>query len=69
LGGLDTPTSGEVNFLDHHLSQASEKELTRYRREYVGFVFQSYNLIPNLTARENVELVTDIASTSQCFIS
>ncbi|TAK84455.1 MAG: ABC transporter ATP-binding protein [Betaproteobacteria bacterium] len=62
LGGLDTPTSGTVRFKDHDLSGASEAELTRYRREHVGFVFQFYNLIPALTARENVELVTDIAA-------
>jgi len=62
LGGLDTPTSGEVRFLDHELSGADEAGLTRYRREHVGFVFQFYNLIPSLTARENVALVTDIAA-------
>ena len=62
LGGLDVPTSGELHFGDHRLSGASEAELTRYRREHVGFVFQFYNLIPSLTARENVQLVTDIAS-------
>ena len=62
LGGLDTPTSGDVRFLEHQLTGASEAELTRYRREHVGFVFQFYNLIPSLTARENVELVTDIAA-------
>jgi putative ABC transport system ATP-binding protein len=61
LGGLDTPTSGEVRFEDHLLSGADEAALTRYRREHVGFVFQFYNLIPSLTARENVALVTDIA--------
>jgi len=61
LGGLDTPTSGEVRFLEHELSNADEAELTRYRRQHVGFVFQFYNLIPSLTARENVALVTDIA--------
>ena len=61
LGGLDTPTSGEVRFEDHVLSTADEAALTRYRREHVGFVFQFYNLIPSLTARENVALVTDIA--------
>jgi putative ABC transport system ATP-binding protein len=61
LGGLDTPTSGEVRFLEHELSSADEAELTRYRREHVGFVFQFYNLIPSLTARENVALVTDIS--------
>jgi putative ABC transport system ATP-binding protein len=62
LGGLDTPTSGEVRFLDHDLSRADEGALTRFRREHVGFVFQFYNLIPSLTARENVALVTDIAA-------
>ena len=61
LGGLDTPTAGEVGFGDHDLTHADEAELTRYRREHVGFVFQFYNLIPSLTARENVALVTDIA--------
>jgi putative ABC transport system ATP-binding protein len=61
LGGLDVPTSGELFYGDHVLSGASDQELTQYRREHVGFVFQFYNLIPSLTARENVELVTDIA--------
>ncbi|HEX6533982.1 MAG TPA: ABC transporter ATP-binding protein [Gemmatimonadaceae bacterium] len=61
LGGLDTPTAGEVRFRDHDLARASSDDLTRYRREHVGFVFQFYNLIPSLTARENVALVTDIA--------
>ena len=60
LGGLDVPTSGDVRFTDHALSGASEAELTAYRREHVGFVFQFYNLIPSLTVRENVQLVTDI---------
>jgi putative ABC transport system ATP-binding protein len=60
LGGLDTPTSGTVSYLGEELSQAGERELTRFRREHVGFVFQFYNLIPSLTARENVGLVTDI---------
>ncbi|MCM2252792.1 MAG: ABC transporter ATP-binding protein [Ramlibacter sp.] len=62
LGGLDRPTSGDVEFFDHRLTDADDDELTRYRREHVGFVFQFYNLIPSLTVRENVELVTDIAS-------
>jgi putative ABC transport system ATP-binding protein len=62
LGGLDTPSAGEIRFLDQDLSRADESELTRYRRQSVGFVFQFYNLIPALTARENVALVTDIAS-------
>jgi putative ABC transport system ATP-binding protein len=61
LGGLDRPTSGEVRFFDHDLTQAGDDELTRYRREHVGFVFQFYNLIPSLTVRENVALVTDIS--------
>jgi putative ABC transport system ATP-binding protein len=61
LGGLDTPTTGEVLFADQALHGASEAALTAYRREHVGFVFQFYNLIPSLTVRENVALVTDIA--------
>jgi putative ABC transport system ATP-binding protein len=61
LGGLDTPTAGEVFYLDHNLSTASEHELTLFRRDHVGFVFQFYNLIPSLTARENVAAVTEIA--------
>lgn len=61
LGGLDTPTEGEVRFRGHDIARASADELTRYRREHVGFVFQFYNLIASLTARENVALVTDIA--------
>jgi putative ABC transport system ATP-binding protein len=61
LGGLDVPTHGEVRFGEHQLTGASESELTTYRREHVGFVFQFYNLIPSLTVRENLALVTDIA--------
>ena len=61
LGGLDVPTSGEAFWRDHDLARAGEQELTRYRRDHVGFVFQFYNLIPSLTVRENVALVTDIA--------
>ena len=61
LGGLDTPTSGEVFYLDHNLTAASRGELSRFRREHVGFVFQFYNLIPSLTALENTALVTEIA--------
>jgi len=61
LGGLDTPTAGDVRFQDHVLTDADEAGLTRFRREHVGFVFQFYNLIPSLTARENVALVTEIA--------
>jgi putative ABC transport system ATP-binding protein len=61
LGGLDTPTGGTAMWRDHDLTRASEAELTRYRREHVGFVFQFYNLIPSLTARENVALVTEMS--------
>jgi putative ABC transport system ATP-binding protein len=61
LGGLDAPTAGSVRFRDHDLSVADEAALTHYRREHVGFVFQFYNLMPSLTARENVAVVTDIA--------
>jgi len=61
LGGLDVPTSGDVTFRDHRLSGADEAELTRFRREHVGFVFQFFNLLPSLTALENVRLVTEIA--------
>ncbi|MEO8121104.1 MAG: ABC transporter ATP-binding protein [Rhodoferax sp.] len=61
LGGLDRPTGGIACFVDHDLTAATESQLTQYRREHVGFVFQFYNLIPSLTVRENVELVTDIA--------
>jgi len=61
LGGLDVPTSGSVHFFDHDLTAARDRDLTRFRREHVGFVFQFYNLIPSLTARENVALVTEIA--------
>jgi putative ABC transport system ATP-binding protein len=60
LGGLDVPTSGEVLYLDHNLTTASEHALTMYRRDHVGFVFQFYNLIPALTALENVTLVTEL---------
>jgi putative ABC transport system ATP-binding protein len=61
VGGLDTATSGNAWFLDHRLTGATEGELTRYRREHVGFVFQFYNLVPSLTAKENVRLVTEIS--------
>ncbi len=61
LGGLDVPTSGSLKWRDHDLTSATDAALTRYRREHVGFVFQFYNLVPSLTARENVALVTDIA--------
>lgn len=61
VGGLDTATSGDVWFMDHELTRAGDAALTRYRRDHVGFVFQFYNLVPSLTARENVRLVTEIA--------
>jgi putative ABC transport system ATP-binding protein len=61
LGGLDVPTTGSVHYRDQDLTAADERALTLYRRQHVGFVFQFYNLIPSLTARENVELVSDIA--------
>jgi putative ABC transport system ATP-binding protein len=61
LGGLDVPSAGTVHYRDHDLSAADESALTAYRRDHVGFVFQFYNLIPSLTARENVALVTEIA--------
>ena len=62
LGGLDTATSGTVLYEDHDLTAASDRELTSFRRDHVGFVFQFYNLIPSLTARENVAAVTEIAT-------
>jgi putative ABC transport system ATP-binding protein len=61
LGGLDVPTGGSVFYRGRELTEFDDTGLTRYRREHVGFVFQFYNLIPSLTARENVALVTDIA--------
>ncbi|MBL9154051.1 MAG: ABC transporter ATP-binding protein [Verrucomicrobiales bacterium] len=61
LGGLDVPSSGEVLYRGRDMSRFDEAELTRYRRDHVGFVFQFYNLIPSLTARENVALVTEIS--------
>jgi putative ABC transport system ATP-binding protein len=60
LGGLDVPSGGQLHFGEQALTDATEGELTRFRREHVGFVFQFYNLIPSLTVRENVALVTDI---------
>lgn len=61
IGGLDSATSGDAWFLDHSLTGQGETALTRYRRDHVGFIFQFYNLVPSLTARENVQLVTEIA--------
>lgn len=62
LGGLDVPTAGIVHYQDHDLGVYDDTALTRYRREHIGFVFQFYNLIPSLTARENVALVTEISA-------
>lgn len=62
IGGLDTATSGAAWFKDHELTALGERGLTSYRRDHVGFVFQFYNLVPSLTARENVQLVTEIAA-------
>ena len=61
IGGLDVPTSGNVRYRDQDLTSYDDATLTRYRRQSVGFVFQFYNLIPSLTARENVALVTEIS--------
>jgi putative ABC transport system ATP-binding protein len=62
LGGLDTATDGKVIYRGKDLTRASDRELTQYRRHHVGFVFQFYNLIPSLTAQENVAIVTEIAA-------
>lgn len=61
LGGLDRPTEGTIRFRDRDLTRANDRELTEYRRGHVGFIFQFYNLMPSLTARENVALVTEIS--------
>jgi putative ABC transport system ATP-binding protein len=61
LGGLDTPTQGRIFFRDKDISTMNEDELTQFRRHHIGFVFQFYNLMPSLTAQENIALVTDIA--------
>ena len=63
VGGLDRPTAGRVLYGDSELTTADNRQLTRYRREEVGFVFQFYNLVPNLTARENVMVATEISAT------
>lgn len=62
LGGLDAPTSGHAYFRDQEITAFNQSQLTRYRRDHVGFVFQFYNLMPSLTAEENVSLVTEIAA-------
>jgi putative ABC transport system ATP-binding protein len=64
LGGLDAPSAGSLAFSGQDLSHPTEEALTQYRRRYVGFVFQFYNLIPSLTARENVAVVADLAPRS-----
>lgn len=61
IGGLDTATSGTVEYKNHLLSEFSETELTHYRRKHIGFIFQFYNLMPSLTAKENVEMATEIS--------
>jgi putative ABC transport system ATP-binding protein len=61
LGGLDTPSAGSFSYRGRDLTSATDRELTDFRRDHVGFVFQFYNLIPSLTARENVAAVTEIA--------
>ena len=63
LGALDVPTSGQVLYLGRDIASAGDRELTEFRRDNVGFVFQFYNLVPSLTARENVALVTEISNT------
>lgn len=62
IGGLDQPTAGTIRYRDRDLTTATAKQLTRYRRDEVGFVFQFYNLVPNLTARENVLVATELSS-------
>ena len=64
LGGMDNPTSGQVLVDGHDISNYSDKQLTKFRRENIGFVFQNYNLVPNLTAKENVELSIQISKSS-----
>ena len=64
LGGLDNPSSGEVYYKDHNLLTSTPKQLTQFRRDHVGFVFQFYNLISSLTAEENIQLITDISVNS-----
>lgn len=60
IGGLDSPTSGVIRYRDQDITRATSNELTRYRRDTIGFVFQFYNLVPNLTARENILVTTEI---------
>lgn len=65
LGGMDSATSGSINIFGEEITNFNEKQLTKYRREVIGFVFQFYNLIPNLTVLENVELASEIVSNSK----
>lgn len=60
LGGMDEPTSGRITFLGKDISNATEEELTRYRRDNIGFIFQSYNLMPNLNAKQNLDLIAEL---------
>lgn len=62
IGGLDSPTSGSIHYKGEHLSGYNEVQRTQYRRSHIGFIFQFYNLMPNLTAKENVELATEISA-------
>jgi len=62
IGGMDHPTSGTVRFLDQNLTKASDRELTLYRRRQIGFIFQFYNLVPTLTALENVQVATEVVA-------
>ena len=64
IGGMDFMTSGELRIEGEDFSKPTDRELTRYRRDYVGFIFQSYNLMPNLTAKENLEFITEITKDS-----
>ncbi|MFK7777049.1 MAG: ATP-binding cassette domain-containing protein, partial [Gimesia sp.] len=61
VGGIDVPTEGNIYFQDQNISRFNEQELTQYRREHIGFVFQFYNLVPTLTAKENVIVAADIS--------
>ena len=69
LGGMDSPSSGTISFRGEDITQYSARQLTKFRRKQVGFVFQAYNLLPDLTARENVEFSTEIAKLPQRFAS
>ncbi len=64
IGGMDRPTSGSIMFMNKNLARASDRELTEYRRREVGFIFQFYNLVPTLTALENVQVAVELADSS-----